>query len=382
MTSTASAAAGHQADDLHEGGTGSGPFVYQALPMRVVFGPGRLDALPDEVARLGLERVLVLCTPDRPQDGERVAEMLGPRAAGVCVEARMHVPRSAADASVAEARRVGADGCVSIGGGSAIGLSKAIALETGLPTVCVPTTYSGSEMTPVWGLTEDGDKRTGRDPVVLPRSVVYDPELTTQLPAATSAASGMNAMAHAVEALYAPDVSPVIALMAEESSRCLAASLPEIVADPASLPARTAALRGSWLAGACLGATTMSLHHRLCHVLGGMFDLPHASTHAVLLPHVAAFNLPAVPAAHAALRRALTTGDGEPAVALAALHRSLPIEPTLAALGLTRADLTAAAEATLARSYANPRSVTRDDVIRILDGAWRGELTSEPAATG
>lgn len=219
---------------------------------------------------------------------------------------------------------------------------KAIALETGLSLVCVPTTYSGSEMTPIWGLTENGDKRTGRDLSVLPRTVLYDPDLTVGLPAEMSASSGVNALAHAVEALYAPDVSPVIALMAEEAARCLASALPVVVAAPARADARAMALRGSWLAGACLGATTMSLHHKLCHVIGGTFDLPHAPTHAVVLPHVAAFNLPAAPQAAAALGRALNTDD--PARALAALNVTLNNAPSLRSLGLQREDLVPAAE--------------------------------------
>lgn len=353
-------------------------FVYDALPMRVSFGSGRLAHLGDEVARLGLRRVLVLCTPGRRELGERVAELLGDAAVGVFAGARMHVPVAVAEAGAAEARRLDADGCVAIGGGSTIGLAKAIARDSGLPSVCVPTTYSGSEMTPVWGLTEDGDKRTGRDPVVLPRSVVYDPELTIGLAAHTSAASGVNALAHAVEALYAPDVSPVVALMAEEAARSLATALPAVVRAPADVPERALALRGAWLAGACLGATTMSLHHKLCHVLGGLLDLPHAETHTVVLPHVAAFNLAAAPRAAAALSRAL--GGADPARALHDLNRTLELPRSLAELGVDRADLSAVADAVLARPSINLRQADHDTVLRILNDAWAG--TVPKAATG
>lgn len=345
-------------------------FVYDALPIRVVFGPGRAASVRDEVLRLGLGRILVLCTPGRRDLGEKIGELLDGLVAGVFAGARMHVPADVAAAGVAEAVRVGADGCVAVGGGSAIGLGKAIALETGLPTVCVPTTYSGSEMTPVWGLTENGDKRTGRDPVVLPRTVIYDPHLTVDLPAGISAASGLNALAHAVEALYAPDVSPVVALMAEDAVRSLAAALPAVADDPARIEGRALALRGAWLAGACLGTTTMSLHHKLCHVLGGMFDLPHAPSHAVVLPHVAAFNLPAAPRATAALRRAL--GSHDPAQALAGLNLTLKTPASLEALGLRYRDLALAADAVVGRPYDNPRPVTRESVLRILEDAWRG----------
>lgn len=345
-------------------------FAYQALPMRVVFGSGCLAHIVDEVAGLGLSRVLVLCTPEQSDLGRRVADLLGQASTGVFDGARMHVPVDVAAAGTSEVRNRGADGCVAVGGGSAIGLGKAIALKTGLPLVCIPTTYSGSEMTPVWGLTENGDKLTGRDLSVLPRAVIYDPDLTVGLPPEMSASSGVNALAHAVEALYAPDVSPVIALMAEEAARCLAAALPTVVAEPARAAARATALRGSWLAGACLGATTMSLHHKLCHVLGGTFGLPHAATHAVVLPHVAAFNLPAAPDAAAALGRALATDD--PVDALHRLNVTLRNPRSLRALGLDREDLAAAADAVVARPYRNPRSVTRDAVLAILETAWHG----------
>jgi maleylacetate reductase len=353
-------------------------FTYEALPMRVVFGAGRLDRLADEVDRLDLRNVLILCSPRQRALGERVAALLPGRVAGVFAQARMHVPSATAADGEAETRRLDADGCVSVGGGSAVGLGKAIALATGVPTVCVPTTYSGSEMTPVWGLTDAGGKTTGRNLVVLPRTVVYDPELTLVLPPDVSATSGMNAIAHAVEALYAPDISPVIALMAQESVRCLAAALPDVVAEPRALAPRTEALRGAWLAGASLAATTMSLHHKVCHALGGLFDLPHAATHAIVLPHVAAFNLPSAPQAGAALARALSPVDPagapvDPARALFDLGRVLGIPPSLAALGLRRRDLDAAADAVIAKPYSNPRPVTRDDLIGILERALSGD---------
>ncbi|MGH3976944.1 MAG: maleylacetate reductase, partial [Pseudonocardiaceae bacterium] len=254
-------------------------FVYEALPMRVRFGTGSLSKLPDELDDLGLRRVLVLCSPGQEDTAALVAEALGDRSVGILAEAVMHVPQEIAQRATGEAIRVGADGCVAVGGGSAIGLGKAIALDHGLPIVAVPTTYAGSEMTPVWGLTAEGRKTTGRDPRVLPRSVVYDPDLTHSLPAAMSVTSGINAIAHAVEALYAPDATPIISLMAEDGVRALAAALPRIAADPADHAARSEALYGSWLCGACLGATTMSLHHKLCHALGGTLNLSHAQTH-------------------------------------------------------------------------------------------------------
>ncbi|SSC24738.1 Alcohol dehydrogenase, iron-type/glycerol dehydrogenase GldA [Klenkia terrae] len=343
-------------------------FTHTALPMRVVFGPGSLARLPEEVVALGLTRVLVLCSPEQEETGRMVAAALGDRAAGVLAEARMHVPVEVAHRAQALAAELGADGCLAVGGGSAVGLGKAIALEHGLPVLAVPTTYAGSEMTPVWGLTADGLKKTGRDPRVLPVSVVYDPELTLTLPVAMSVTSGMNAIAHAVEGLYAPDGTPIVSLMAAEGVRALVSALPRIAAEPADLEARGDAQYGAWLCGAVLGATTMSLHHKLCHALGGTLDLPHAPTHTVVLPHALAFNAPAVPDAVAAL------GLGaDPARALWDLAGELGAPRSLAELGMAEADVDVVADQVLASPYANPRPVTRDGVTALLHRALAGE---------
>ena len=347
------------------------PFTYQALPMRVVFGVGSLATLPDEVEALGLTRVLILCSPEQEVTGKQVAAALGAKAVGVLPEARMHVPVEVAHRARQVAAELGADGCVAVGGGSAVGLGKAIALEHGLPVIAVPTTYAGSEMTPVWGLTEGGQKRTGRDVRVLPRSVVYDPELTVTLPAGLSATSGMNAIAHAVEGLYAPDATPIVSLMAEEGVRALVSALPRVVADGADLEARGEAQYGAWLCGAVLAATTMSLHHKLCHTLGGTLDLPHAPTHTVVLPHALAYNQPAAPEAVAALARALG-GAPDPARALWELAGRLGAPRSLRELGMAEDDIPRIAELAVANPYANPRPVTRDGIEALLWTAWTG----------
>jgi maleylacetate reductase len=355
-----------------------GPFTYQALPMRVVFGAGALAKLPDEVEALGLTRVLVLCSPEQEATGQMVAAALGDRAAGVLPEARMHVPIEVARRARQAAADLGADGCVAVGGGSAIGLGKAIALEHDLPVIAVPTTYAGSEMTPVWGLTEAGEKRTGRDVRVLPRSVLYDPDMTLTLPPQMSVSSGMNAIAHAVEGLYAPDATPIVSLMAEEGVRALAGALPGVVADGRNRDARAEAQYGAWLCGAVLAATTMSLHHKLCHTLGGTLDLPHAQTHTVVLPHALAYNQPAAAEAVAALSRALG-GTDDPARELWELAGRLGAPRSLAELGMKEDDIPRIAQLAVANPYANPRPVTRDGVESLLRAAWAGE---PPTALG
>ncbi|MFK0159932.1 maleylacetate reductase [Streptomyces sp. NPDC090493] len=347
-------------------------FTFEALPMRVVFGTGSLSQLAQEAERLGLKRLLVLSTPEQRALAEQAAILLGDACVGLFTGARMHVPVEVAEAARQAAREAGADGCLAIGGGSTIGLGKAIALTTGLPVIGVPTTYAGSEMTTVWGLTEDGRKRTGRDRAVLPRSVVYDPGLTIGLPVDMSVTSGFNAVAHAVEALYAPDASPIVSLMAEEGVRSLVATLPVIAADPGDMGARSDALRGAWLCGACLGATTMSLHHKLCHILGGTFDLPHAAVHTVVLPYVAAFNLPAAPAAEQALRRALATDDVPKHLARVSAELGAP--RSLAELGLDEADLDEVISQALAQPYANPRPVTAQALRSLLTDALKASM--------
>ncbi|MEU8789505.1 maleylacetate reductase [Streptomyces sp. NPDC048643] len=353
-------------------------FSYETRPARVVFRPGAaVTATPGEAARLGLHRVLVVCGSRGEDVARSVADALGDSCAAVHAGARMHVPVEVADRAVEAAREAGADGCVAVGGGSAIGLGKAVALRTGLPLIAVPTTYSGSEMTSVWGLTEHGAKRTGRDPSVQPRSVVYDPELTLALPVPLSVTSGVNALAHAVEALYAPDASPLVSLMAEEGVRAMTGALRRVAEDPGDLEARGRALYGAWLCGACLGATTMGLHHKLCHVLGGTFGLPHAETHTVVLPYAVAYNAAAAPRAIAALSRALDTDDVPHTLRQFAGDLGAP--RTLAELGLKEADLSRAAAEVAAESYPNPREVTAHGVLGLLTAAYEGW---EPRAGG
>ncbi|MER7402713.1 maleylacetate reductase [Streptomyces sp. NPDC000070] len=346
-------------------------FSYETRPVRVVFRPGAaVTETPGEAARLGLRRLLVVCGSRGETVARAVADALGDTCVGVHAQARMHVPVEDAHRAVAAVRAAGADGCVAVGGGSAIGLGKAIALRTGLPLIAVPSTYSGSEMTPVWGLTEHGTKRTGRDPVVQPRSVVYDPRLTLSLPVALTVTSGVNALAHAVEALYAPDTSPLVSIMAEEGVRAMAEALPRLAADPEDLDARSRALYAAWLCGTCLGSTTMGLHHKVCHVLGGTFGLPHAETHTVVLPYVLAHNAPAAPHALAVLRRALGTDD--PPRALWELAGRLGAPRSLAVLGLAEGDVTPAADRVAGEPYANPRPVTAGEVRAVLRAAYEG----------
>jgi alcohol dehydrogenase class IV len=345
-------------------------FVYAPLPARVIFGAGSVSALPREVERLEAMRALVLCTPGQRSVAEAVAARLGARAAGVFDGAVMHVPQETAAAARAESARLGADCCVAVGGGSTIGLAKAIALTSGLPIVAVPTTYAGSEMTPIYGITEAGRKQTGRAPRALPKTVIYDPELTLSLPPALSAASGMNAIAHAVEALYAHDTNPIVGIMAEECIRALGGALPRVLADPSDLAARSDALYGAWLGGSVLGAVAMALHHKLCHTLGGTYSLAHAPTHAILIAHAAAYNAAAAGEPMARVARAL--GAPSAPQALFDLRAALGLPASLAALGLRAEDLDEAAALAARDPYPNPRPLDHDAIRTLLQDAFDG----------
>ncbi len=346
-------------------------FTYTPNPSRVVFGAGMLARLPAELDHLGARRALVLATPEQATLAERVAALLGDRAAGVFAKAVMHVPVETAREAQAEARRLGADCAVAVGGGSTTGLGKAIALDSALPIVAVPTTYAGSEMTPIWGLTEGGVKKTGRDTRVLPRTVVYDPELTLTLPLAMTVTSALNAIAHAAEGLYAHDGNPILALMAEEGIRASAAALAPLAADPRNLGARSDALYGAWLCGSVLGAVSMGLHHKLCHTLGGSFNLPHADVHTVILPHALAYNAAQAPGAMQAIARALGVAQAPRGVFDLALRHGAPT--SLRAIGMPAEGRDRAADLAAAQPYPNPQPLERAALRALLQRAFEGQ---------
>jgi maleylacetate reductase len=314
----------------------------------------------------------VLCTPEQRASAERVSHLLGERAAGIFDRAVMHVPIETAREARELARQLGADCAVAIGGGSTTGLGKAIALDSGLPILAIPTTYAGSEMTPIYGITEAGLKKTGKDLKVLPRSVIYDPELTLSLPVGLSVTSGINAIAHAAEGLYSVEGNPVIDLMAEEGIAAIGRALPRIVADAKDIEARGDALYGAWLCGIVLGSVGMALHHKLCHTLGGSFNLPHAETHTVVLPHALAYNAAAAPQAMQRIARALGRDDGKAAQAVFDLAKANGAPVALRDIGMQAGDLDKACDIALQNQYPNPRPLEARAIRELLQAAWEG----------
>jgi maleylacetate reductase len=344
--------------------------AYSLPSVRVVAGTGAVRDLRPELERLGLGRVVLISTPGRSGERDRIAAALGPLVVATCARAAAHVPAELVESVVAEVAPAGPDGCVTIGGGSATGLGKAIALRTSLPLVSVPTTYAGSEMTSIWGITQNGAKHTGRDAKAAPVLVVYDPELTVSLSPEASSASGMNAAAHAVEALYAPDANPLTSLLAERALQLLSDVLPRVQATPGDLAAREQAFVAAHFAGLALNGTTMGLHHALCHALGGVASLPHALTHAVVLPYATAFNQRSAVDAMTIVASALH--DTDAAAGQLHLRQRLGLPASLRALGLAEYQLEQAAAMVAAKNITHPRTVLLDDARRVLRAAYEG----------
>ena len=346
-------------------------FVYDAHPARVVFGSGTLARLPEEVERMGLSRVLILATPQQESEARALVQRIGARAAGHFAGAAMHTPITVTERAMQVVTERSVDGLVAVGGGSTTGLAKAIALRTDLPQIVAPTTYAGSEMTPILGETKDGAKVTQSSPKVLPEVVIYDVDLTLSLPVPMSGTSGMNAIAHAIEALYASDRNPIISMMVVEGIRSMARALPRIADRSDDRAARSDALYAAWLCGTCLGTVGMALHHKLCHTLGGAFDLPHAETHTAVLPHAFGYNAPVAPEALQLAGEAL--GTPNPVIALYELAKRIGAKVALRDLGMPEDGIDKAAEMALANPYWNPRPLERAAIRELLARAYAGD---------
>lgn len=345
-------------------------FAYDAIPGRVVFGAGTRRTLAAEADALGARRILVIAAPEEDHLAEEITALLGDRVAGRFRDVVQHVPVPQAEAARSATRSSGADTVLTIGGGSATGFGKAVALGVDVRQIALPTTYAGSEMTTIWGLTEGDHKRTGKDPRVKPELVVYDPELTLTLPPRIAGPSGMNALAHCVEALYGPGANPVISLMALEGIRALARSLPAVCASPGDLDARTEALYGAYLAAVALGSGGTALHHKTCHVLGGMFGLNHGDMNAVVLGHALAYNAPVIPEVVRDIAGALGTDD--PAGGLFDLAETIGAPTSLAAIGMPAGGLDEATRRVVAEAAGNVRPPEQDGIRRLLDDAYHG----------
>jgi maleylacetate reductase len=340
-------------------------FTFPGISTRVVFGRGSIAQTLSEIERLGHKKVLTLSTVHQKADAERLANQLGSASAGVFAGAVMHTPVDVTKLALSAFKSSNATAVVSLGGGSTIGLGKAIAMRTGADQIVIPTTYAGSEMTDILGETAGGEKTTKRDAAIRPETVIYDVDLTLTLPIDMTVTSALNAIAHGVEALYAPDRNPIIEQMCLAAFKSFAKALPVVIKDPLNTEARSHVLYAAWLCSTALGYVSMSLHHKLCHVLGGSFGLPHAETHSVMIPHVTAFNAVAVPEI---LNPVSEIFGGS----LYDFALDLGAPMSLRSLGLAESDLDTAAEIATRNPYANPRPFGRDEIRALLQNAWSG----------
>jgi alcohol dehydrogenase class IV/protocatechuate 3,4-dioxygenase beta subunit len=351
-------------------------FDYGSNPARVLFGSGTAKRVRDEVERLGRSRVLLLASPPLKDLADQLSDVLGAAVVARFDGAAMHTPVEVTEEALRVLKDHDVDCVVAVGGGSTTGLAKALAVRTGVDQVILPTTYAGSEVTPVLGETENGVKTTRSAPEILPETVIYDVDFTLGLPLKMSVTSGINALAHAVEALYSPQANPIVDAMALEAISGIADALPRLTADPSDVEARADLLRGAWLAGTCLGAVGMGLHHKLCHTLGGSFDLPHAETHTVVLPHAMAYNAPAARDVMARIASALGVADAPSGVF--DLIKAAGGPTSLRELGMAETDLVKAAELATAKPYPNPRELTTAGIAELLDDAWHGRRPAAP----
>lgn len=344
-------------------------FTASSAAVRVRFGQGLRREVGAEIAALCRSRALILTTPQQEALGQEIASYAQGHVAGIFTQAAMHTPVEISEQATAYAVKIGADVIVAVGGGSTTGLGKAIALRTGLDQIVIPTTYAGSEATPILGQTEGGRKTTRTTAVVQPEVILYDAELVAGLPLAMTVTSALNAMAHAAEGLYAQNRSPVSSLMAVEGLRAFKDALPRVIAAPQDPEARGETLYGAWLCGTVLGQVGMALHHKLCHTLGGSFDLPHAETHAVILPHAMAYNAAAARAELAPMRALFGEDIG---AGLQDFAAQLGAPLALRDLGLREGDLDRAVEIACQNPYWNPRPITADGLRGLLARAWDG----------
>ncbi|MCM3713370.1 maleylacetate reductase [Alkalihalobacillus oceani] len=348
-------------------------FLYESHESRVKFGRGLIREAGFELEKLGGKRALVITTAGRRVLANSMAALLGERCAAMFTEAVQHVPVKTVDNAMKVVRQFDVDSFVPVGGGSSIGLAKALALKTGYPILAIPTTYAGSEMTPIWGITENGQKKTGKSLLVRPKTVIYDPEVTVTLPSRLTATSGINAVAHCVEGLYAENANPVISLLAEEGIRVLCSTLPALIESPKDVTLRTEALYGTWLGSLVLGSVGMALHHKLCHVLGGSYNLQHAETHAVILPYALWYNSAAIRPALEAIARALNCEPDDVAASLYDLTNALGVPVSLKEIGMKKEQLDEAADIAVKHPYYNPRPLEETSIRHLLEYAFYGE---------
>jgi maleylacetate reductase len=344
-------------------------FVYQSQAVRVQFGRGKVGSVPAELEFHKKSRALVLCTNSSRATAERIQSEVPGRVADIHQLPKTGDARERLARLIDHARQKNADCLIVIGGGSPIGFAKTVAANADLRSIAVVTTYSGSEMASGWSIGAGPDRMSGEDDRCLPLTAIYDPELTLSLPRRVSAASGMNAMAHAVESLYGPDVNPVVAMYASQAVAILGARLPEVVDKPNDIDARTDLLYGAWLAAAF--RAQVGVEHLLAQRVRQGFGLDHSHCHAIFTPYAIAFNAKAAPEAIDMIAKALLAEDA--GRGLYDLNVRIGLPTGLKDLGMKEADIPKAVDLVAAAKFVNPRPVSRDDLQSLITQAFHGE---------
>lgn len=347
-------------------------FTYVGFPCRVVFGPGKIDTLSDEIGYLGAKRVMFCCTPGREEQVTQLAGTSVDHRVKICPIAKSIISEDLVVEGRRRAKQFGADCLVTFGGGSALGLAKLIALEFDIPIIAIVTTYAGSETTGLRGMFEDGKRVLKRSSRMLPKTIIYDPELSVSLPLEISIASAVNSMAHAVSSFLGEHPNPVTNLIAEEGLRVMRSALPRIADSPVDVNARGDALYGAWLCGSTLNTAGVVFHHKVCHVLGGSFKLPHAITHTIILPHSTGYNRDYAPEAMSRIARAFGDENSDAAGEVFDLLTHIGAPTTLKDIGMSGSDLDEAAKLITTDPYFNPGPVEYEPVREMLDDAWSG----------
>ncbi|WP_299323423.1 maleylacetate reductase [Parasphingopyxis sp.] len=345
-------------------------FSYKAVAANVRFACGASAHLPEFIREAGGDKAFVIATGAAFVRHASVIEPVSDSSLTQFDEVQAHCPLPVVDASIDAYEESGADTIVAIGGGSTLGLGKILKAEHGAKFIAVPTTYTGSEMTPIYGRKIEGQKRTKVDAAALPDMVVYDPELTLGLPAHQTASTGMNSLAHAVEALYPEHPNPIAWNLAGEAIGLHARALPLCVADGRNIDARIDALRAGFLGGVLVSMVGVALHHALGHVLGGLFDLDHGDYNSAVLPHVVAFNATAVPRVEEVISDRFEVAD--PGEAIFDFAKKIHAPTSLKELGMPETGIAEVTQAIVAKNPRNPRPITHPSMKRLLSAAYEG----------
>lgn len=345
-------------------------FNYSPVPSKVVFGENAALKLKDEISALGGARVMIACSKGMRGRIEHVIEALGDMCVALYDGAEPHCPEAVAMAAIDLFKEKKCDIIVAVGGGSTIGIGKAIALRTDAPLIVVPTTPCGSESTPIYGMLIGNTKKTGRDAKVIARTSIYDPALTTSMSAHHTATIGMNSLAHCVEALYGQSASPISDLYAAEGIKALTKGLRGSLADGNDLAARSQVLYGGMLSGYCVTLAGIAIHHKLCHVLGGHHGIPHGESNSVILPYAVAYNETAAPKAMEKIMAAMGTDSASGGIYDFATEMKVP--KSLKELGMKESDLDIAAEETVRTTPYSPKPAQVKSVREMLQQAYEG----------